>query len=239
MVTMHSTRLGGLDVVITGGSDREGGGEGPCVVLLHGFGAPGDDLVSLSRVIAAPRGTRFVFPAAPLALEMMPGVDSRAWWMIDMEKMQRAIMRGEQRDLTGEVPEGLAEARREVGAMLDELDATMKPSSLVIGGFSQGAMLSMDTALRSARPLAGVVLLSGTLIAESEWLPLLPSRRALPVYQSHGTHDPILPFSIAERLRDEMKRASLDVTWTPFRGQHEIPGVVVDGLGAFLSRVLR
>ena len=38
---MHT--YGGLDVSIAGGPDREGGGNGPVVILLHGFGAPGDD----------------------------------------------------------------------------------------------------------------------------------------------------------------------------------------------------
>src|SRR5580704_2280770 len=54
--SMKLVKLGDLDARVTGGSDREGGGDGPVVVLLHGFGAPGDDLVPLGRVLAAPRG---------------------------------------------------------------------------------------------------------------------------------------------------------------------------------------
>ena len=77
--------------------------------------------------------------------------------------------------------------------------------------------------------------MSGTLLAERDWLPLMSKRKGLPVYQSHGTHDPILPFSFAERLRDEMKNAGLTVTFTQFRGAHEIPGAVIDGVGKFLE----
>ena len=91
---MREAIFGGLRVRITGGSDREGGrkGEGPTVVLLHGFGAPGDDLVPLWRVLDVPREVRFVFPAAPLPLDMGYG-DARAWWLIDMERIERAQLR--------------------------------------------------------------------------------------------------------------------------------------------------
>ena len=74
---------------VAGGTNREGGGQGPVVVLLHGFGAPGDDLASLWRVLRAPTGTRFVFPEAPLSLEAMGMPGARAWWMIDMMRLQR------------------------------------------------------------------------------------------------------------------------------------------------------
>ena len=61
---MRQERFGGLNVRITGGTDGKGGGRGPLVLLLHGFGAPGDDLVSLADVLNVPTGTRFVFPKA-------------------------------------------------------------------------------------------------------------------------------------------------------------------------------
>ena len=47
-------------------------GDGPLVLLLHGFGAPGDDLVSLADVLNVPAGTRFVFPEGPLSLSFGP-----------------------------------------------------------------------------------------------------------------------------------------------------------------------
>jgi len=84
---MKVEQLGGLKVRLTGGTDGRGGGAGPVVVLLHGWGAPGDDLVPLGSEIDAPPGARFVFPEAPLPLQMGIG-DSRAWWMLDIERRQ-------------------------------------------------------------------------------------------------------------------------------------------------------
>jgi len=232
---MRTESLGGLRVRITGGDDREGGGDGPAIVLMHGFGAPGDDLVSLARVVDAPRGARFVFPEAPHAI---PGFgDGRAWWMLDMERIARLAL-GDTADMSREVPAGLAEARARVSAMLDAADQALKPSKLVIGGFSQGAMLACDVALRTERPLAALVMLSGTFVAADEWTPLMNRRTGLPVFLSHGSADRLLPFALSERLRDALASAGLGVTWSPFRGGHEIPPSVLDGLGTFLRRVL-
>jgi phospholipase/carboxylesterase len=235
---VRETKLGPLTVRIAGGEDREGGGDGPAVVLMHGFGAPGTDLVGLWRAIDAPRSVRWVFPEAPLALDsMFPGFDARAWWMIDMMKLQMAMASGAVRDLPKEKPEGLVEARAAVIEMLDALERELAPSALVLGGFSQGAMLATDVALHDPRPLAGLVVMSGTLLAEDEWVPRMASRRGLKMLQSHGSGDPILPLATAELLRDKMLEAGVDVTWVPFRGGHEIPGRVLDAFGGMLRAV--
>jgi phospholipase/carboxylesterase len=237
---MKEIELAGLKLRLAGGSDREGGGTGPMIVLLHGFGAPGTDLVPLWRQLAVPRETRFAFPEAPLSVDLgMPGLEGRAWWMIDLMRLQAALEEGKERDLTREVPEGLAPARERMVAFLDALQAEFPADKLVLGGFSQGAMLALDVALRTERELAGLVLLSGTLLAEDEWRPLLPRRRGLPVLQSHGRDDPLLPFRIAERLRDALREAALEVKWIAFNGGHGIADGVLDELGAFITRVTR
>ena len=235
---MRKTRMGGLDLRLTGGSDGEGGGAGPVVVLLHGYGAPGDDLLGFAQEIKAPHGTRFVFPEAPLELGAGYGA-GRAWWHIDMARLQMAMATGDAaaRD-TREAPEGIVSSREKVVAMLDELDRALTPSRVLLGGFSQGAMLACDVALRTDRALAGLVLLSGSIVCEDEWTPLLPKRRGLPIFQSHGASDPILPMPVAERLKDALVNAGADVRWTPFRGGHEIPLTVLTALNTFVKEVL-
>ncbi|MGH7230198.1 MAG: alpha/beta hydrolase [Nitrospiraceae bacterium] len=236
---MRIERLGGLQVRITGGVDGRGGGNGPLVVLLHGFGAPGDDLVSLSPLLETPRGTRFAFPEGPLSLRMGFG-ESRAWWMLDLEGLQRERAAGRARDLSRDIPAGLSDARTQMIALLGEMEHRLggDPRKTVLGGFSQGAMLALDIALRMDRPFAGLVLLSGTLVAKQEWVPLMPKRRGLPVLQSHGSADTILPFFLAEQLRDLLSKAGLAVEWVPFRGAHEIPDQVLTRMKAFLGRVI-
>jgi phospholipase/carboxylesterase len=170
-----------------------------------------------------------------------PGFDvvGRAWWQIDIARIEMLLERGEARDMSSETPPGIESARDQVMAMLDVVETTMSPRSLLLGGFSQGAMLACDVALRSARKLAGLVMLSGTLLSEGEWRRAMPARKGLKVFMSHGTDDPLLPMSVAERLRDLLAAAQLEVKWMPFRGVHEIPPAVLEKLGEFLGATLR
>ena len=237
---MRHEHWAGVDVCITGGLDRQGSGEGPLVVLLHGFGAPGDDLVALWRYLKVPNDVRFLFPAAPLSLDMGFGGDARAWWMLDMERITQARANGQWDSLSQEIPRGLAPARTQMQEVLSlaQENLSVPTQSLVLGGFSQGAMLSTDLFLHSDIPFAGLALLSGTLIAKEEWLTRLPNRQGLPVFQSHGTDDPILSFSMAQQLRDHIQAAGLPVSWVEFPGGHEIPIQVLEGLSTFLQAVL-
>ncbi len=236
---MHTTQLEGLTVRLTGGTDGNGGGHGPVVMLLHGFGAPGDDLVPLADWITTPMGTRFLFPEGPLSVET--GVsDSRAWWIIDMARIQADRAAGHIRDLSMEIPNGLELARERLLALLKGLPQhlTIDYNKTVIGGFSQGAMLTCDVVLHTDYPFAGLVQLSGNLLAQPVWGPLLPKRKGLPVFQSHGTHDDILPHVGAEGLRDALGTAGIPVDWHSFRGGHEIPESVLTALGVYLGREL-
>jgi phospholipase/carboxylesterase len=236
---MREASVGGLKVRLTGGADGQGGGNGPVVMLLHGFGAPGDDLVPLADVIPAPTGTRWLFPEAPLSLNMGFG-DSRAWWIVDFARIQEDRAAGLIRDLSVEVPQGLALAREHMLGFLKELPRQLPIDykKTVIGGFSQGAMLTCDAVLHTDYPFAGLVQLSGTLLAQTVWGPLMPKRKGLPVFQSHGTQDDILPHIGAERLRDALVQAGLVVEWHSFRGGHEIPEAVLRRLGPFITKRL-
>ena len=237
----HSAQL---DVVVTGGLDGfdgDGSGDGPLVILMHGFGAPGDDLVAIGEALSGsvPPGTRFAFPEAPIDLGPM-FMGGRAWWHIDLEERIRRQALGERN--VREIPEGLHAISASVAALVEGLCERLAPPAgkVVLGGFSQGAMLALDVALRSDVALAGLVLLSGTHIASEEWASFLESggRKGLPVFQSHGYDDPLLPFSTSSDLKDVLVSSGMPVDWLPFRGGHAIPPPVLAGLGAFLTRVL-
>jgi phospholipase/carboxylesterase len=236
---MRQERFGGLSVRLSGGTDGKGGGNGPLVVLLHGFGAPGNDLVPLANVLDVPTGTRFVFPEGPLTLSFGQR-DARAWWLIDMARIAQDQAAGRVRNLSNEIPKGLAPARDTMLAFLKEVERTFSadPRKTVLGGFSQGAMLTCDAMLHTDRPYAGLVQLSGNLLAQPIWNSLMPKRKGLPVFQSHGMQDEILPYIGAERLRDALSRSGLAIEWHRFRGGHEIPEPVLRRLGVFLTKVL-
>ena len=210
------------------------------MVLLHGYGAPGDDLVGLFRVLRVPREVRFAFPEAPLAPPELASYGGRAWWPIDMAALQRAAVGGQPRDRSLESPAGLPAAHAQIVQVLDGLEAELSVAagSLILGGFSQGAMLACDVALRTARPLAGLVLLSSTLLSRAEWQPLMAARAGLPVLQTHGRSDALLPHDRAIELRDLMLEAGLKVQWHDFPGAHEVPSSVISRLNEFCNERL-
>ncbi|HEY8926043.1 MAG TPA: esterase [Polyangia bacterium] len=211
------------------------------VVLFHGWGAPGTDLVPLGQVLAQP-GRLFVFPEGPL---VSPG-GGRAWWHIDMARLLAARDAGNERALRREAPVGLAEARAQVAALLAEVGRRtgVPAAGLVIGGFSQGAMLATDAILTSPGTAGALVVLSGSIVAEETWRDGLRPRPEgasapppAPVFMSHGKGDPVLPFQIADDLHGLLRAAHHEVTWVPFSGGHEIPAPVLSQLQSFLSRV--
>ncbi len=200
------------------------------VVLFHGYGANAADLAPLADALRSERPISWVFPEGPLPIEDYPS--GRCWWPIDMAALQAAQLSGRQRDLTLE-PAGLPAARRAAGEVLKELDVPW--DKLVLGGFSQGAMLAADLALRAPEAPRGLALLSGTLVNAPVWKTLAAARRGMPFFQSHGRMDPILPFGAALKLEALLCEAGLKGRLHAFDGGHGIPSEVLEGLSAFLA----
>ena len=201
------------------------------VILCHGFGAPGTDLVSLGRELmtADPKleNAVFYFPAAPIELD--PSYDARAWWMIDIEKIQQLMASGQTREMRSTSPENLPVCREAIFKLIEHVKQThaLSAEKIVVGGFSQGAMLSTDVALHYPESLGGLIVWSGALICETDWTAAAKFKQqagqALSVVQTHGTIDPILPFSSSEELREMLIDNGHSVKFKKFAGQHTIP----------------
>lgn len=215
------------------------------VVLCHGYGAPATDLVPLAWEVFGRRPAweqmvQFVFPAAPLLLDEMGPGGGRAWWHLDVAALLTAIAAGDVDVLRRTVPEGLADARAALQSTVDALllRDRLKPSQIVLGGFSQGAMLTTDLALRLPDGPAGLAIFSGSLICEDQWRALAPRKAGLPVLQSHGKFDTILPYVGATWLRDLLLESGLQVEFIEFDGDHTITSEVVDHFVMMLDRLL-
>jgi phospholipase/carboxylesterase len=217
-----SAPFGGLEVT-SGGDLAEDERGGTAVVLLHGFGAAGDDLVSLARSLARPR-TRFVVPVGLLTLPN----GGRAWWQLK----QRPAYDAAQELLVDQ--ESLLLARRAVQGVLSTIRERYAPQSLFVAGFSQGAMLSLDVAAQPATQIDRVALLSGALLQPTA---RVLAKRAKPplVFVSHGRQDRVLRFAGAERLVERLNTSGYSVTFRPFEGGHEIPLEIRDALRDFFA----
>lgn len=222
--------LAGLDVQVLDGRDTAGA---PVVVLLHGFEMSADDLAPFGASMGLP--AVFLFPDGPIDLHPDPsGRRRRAWWQIDTAARDAAIAAGVDRDLSNEVPAGLPEARARLVELLDQVAQRWPGRPTFVGGFSQGAILSLDMILRTARRPTGLVLLSGARVDAAGVRPLMPRLAGLPVFHSHGRGDRELSFQAAESLSGELSAAGAEVVWRPFEGGHEIPLLVLRELKKFV-----
>lgn len=209
----------------------------PTIVLFHGYGADAYDLLPLHRVFPAAEGANWVFPQAPLHVDIGFGMTGRAWFPIDVAALEAHLQAGTHRDMSGLVPDGFAQARTAVQSMLAALGVASE--QLILGGFSQGSMLATDLVLRAEKSVRGLIILSGTLLNEAEWRSLAPKRAGLPFFQSHGTADPLLAYHAAERLNALLNEAGLLGKLVSFNGGHEIPQEVVFLLNGYLAERLK
>ena len=203
---------------------------GKLIVLCHGFGAPGDDLVGIgAHLIEASEkvaeSCRFVFPAAPVDLSPMGLPGGRAWWEINMARLAEINQTRDYSQLTSMEPPGMREASLQLADAVRgiQADSGVDDSSMVLGGFSQGAMISTNLVLTHQFHPALLVAFSGTLLCRSEWSSAAAAHRGCPVLQSHGRQDNVLPYEPAESLRDLLSENGFDVTFRAFEGGHTIP----------------
>ena len=215
------------------------------VVLCHGYGAPGLDLVGLGEELwnAAPElaaEVALVFPAAPLALDEIGMLGGRAWWMLDLERLLNNPSRETMLEFRCGIPAGLPDARERIVALVEQVQENLKlsPSQIVLGGFSQGAMLAIDVALNLPEPPAALCILSGGVICHPNWQALSSQRGKLNVLQSHGRRDGILRFSEAQALQAMLVAGGANVDFIAFDGGHEIPPQVIARMADLLKRLL-
>jgi phospholipase/carboxylesterase len=213
----------------------EGPAWAPTLVLLHGYRSSAAEWVQFEPALGVGSVCRFVFPQGPALVAGHAGeAHGHAWWRMALASYVppgRTLP-----DLSRARPSGLVKAAEAVERLTSELRSTAPPrAALVLGGFSQGAMVAGQVAFTSDAPLAAVVLLSVTPVDEVTWRRGFARRRGTPIFMAHGRADRSLSFTAARRLRDEMRAAGLDVTWFPFEGGHEIPSVVIEAMNRFLA----
>jgi phospholipase/carboxylesterase len=188
------------------------------VVLVHGYGADGNDLISLAGEWQdlLPT-TEFVAPNAP---ERVPGAPGGFQWFA----------------LTRRDPEEMARGVRSAAPVLEEfikaeearLGLTREAVALV--GFSQGTMLSLEVGLN--RPVAAIVGFSGLLAAP----PPANMAAAPPILLAHGSADPVIPAGAMLAAASVLGAAGALVQWHLAEGMgHGIDPAGLDLAGQFLA----
>ncbi|MCX7977904.1 MAG: serine esterase [Bdellovibrionaceae bacterium] len=223
-------RLGQIDCI-----ELYAGEAHPWIILFHGYGADADDLAPLAQIIRTQRPFNWLFPQGIEDVPIGPAWMGKAWWKLDISRIENFMRTGTEWDLSEEVPAGLSRARENVDLMLRELK--VPGHRLVLGGFSQGGMLAVDTALRLPENPMGLLLLSTACINKKEWSKLAPKRAGTPYFLSHGREDQVLSFKNGQRLQSLLNEAGLKGPMLEFSGGHEIPPNVIAEASRFLDSI--
>jgi phospholipase/carboxylesterase len=203
------------------------------LILFHGFGADAYDLRSLSEVLIPPKPTHWLFPQGVLEVPIGPGWTGRAWWEIDLAALERAAASGQPRDLSETKPEGLEKVRPRVQEMIAKLEVPW--NRIILGGFSQGAMLATDLFLRAPEAPKGLLIFSGALLNKTEWKELATKRAGSRFFMSHGNQDMVLAHKGAAQLETLLVQSGLKGSLMTFPGGHEIPMAAIQKANQYLA----
>jgi len=203
-----------------GARRRESTGEpAGALVLLHGRGADEHDLFPLLDLLDPARRLLGVTPGGPLHLP--PG--GKHWYTL------------------GGIPTPDAETFHATAPLLAAfLDALPMPMDrVVLGGFSQGAVMSYAMSLGPGRPRpAGLVALSGFLPRVEGW-PLEPERLAgVPVGIAHGTLDPVIGVDYGREAAETLSAAGVDVLRLESAVPHMVDPAWIDPLRRLVAEAV-
>ncbi len=191
------------------------------VILAHGYGSNGQDLIGLAPYLAeALPDAAFVSPNAP---EPVPGYPGGHQWF-PISRLDPALMaagvRGAAASLDGFIDAELARQG-------------LPPSACALVGFSQGTMMSLHVGLRRAEPLGAILGLSGMLADAG------PATSRPPVALVHGSHDEVIPIGALFASLEGLAAAGVPALWRVSYGTGH--SVSEDGLAlgaAFLRDAL-
>src|SRR5262245_61924665 len=157
------------------------GAKPPLLLLLHGYGANEEDLLSLAPYLDG----RFMIVSARAPIVLQPA--SYAWFNLGFTPQGIVVN-----------PDEVMSSRRTIHKFLGEVIEAYEPDpkAVYLMGFSQGAMMSLSLALIDPGSVAGVVAMSGRLAPQT--LGLITDKEALaglPIFMAHGSRDTVIPIN--------------------------------------------
>lgn len=204
---------GSLDVRVLHPCSEQG--DGRSVLFLHGYGASMEHGILMEGLFRRDKAVRWLLPAGPLQV----GEGGRAWY--------------ERQD-----EDSLRKSVQVLGACLNSLEGSegIDLRTLVVAGFSQGAVMAIHLALGYGTSPLGLAILSGCLMGRT-WLEEHWVNRGKPqrIFQSHGVSDGVIIQDEGIRLRDWLRSHGIAVDWHAHQGGHELTATALEGFGRYLD----
>ncbi len=201
------------------------------VIWLHGLGADGHDFEPIVPELGLPPGLalRFVFPHAPMRpVTINMGMRMPAWY--DILQMGGGA----------EDAEGIRASQAALeGLIARECARGVKPERIVLAGFSQGGAVALQTGLRHAQALGGIMALSTYLpLAATLQAERSTANQAIPLFMAHGSQDPMINISRARQSLAALETLGYAVEWHEYPMQHSVCAEEIADISDWLVKIL-
>lgn len=198
-------------------------GPAPLLVLLHGWGSDETDLLGLSN--ALPRNFIVVSVRAPFTRPE----GGYAWYQLQLGNgaFKEAI-------------DQASESAKKLNALLPQLvkEFNADPKRIFLGGFSQGAIMSLRIGLQSPFPVRGIVCLSGRFPPDLDLNKISATQKArIPVFTAHGTEDKVISISDGRTIVQQLKAAGIVVSAHEYPVGHQISKEEMIALKSWLEQL--
>ena len=165
------------------------------------------------------------FQKAPEPADMDPSGLGRTWFSVDVEAFLK------DKDNYNVSPSIF-------DSIVDRAYQALKPlPNLIIGGFSQGAVLTTNLIMKTDLNVKGLIVLSGALLDKERWHKYT-IREGLPFFQAHGYSDTMIKHSRGQKLEVALREYGLIGNLFSFEGGHEIPESALIQLQKFLTSLI-
>eukprot|EP00912_Choanoflagellata_sp_UC4_P002067 UC4_evm1s1316 len=217
------TRLSGLQCKIHKWTGTEAK---LAVIMAHGYGADNDQFEDLARsLVSIDKSLQNIVWVSPMA------PSNNEWFPLQLTEWSQIMMGARGQDAIAQFIRNEIPGMDASSHLLQDLSCqvaqkfNLDAKRVLLGGFSQGAMMAVDASLGLNEGPGGIIVLSGFPLTVDKNYEKLAKKKGLRVFQSHGTSDMILPFFASSWLRDLFKNTGTDLTWVEHSGGHDLGGI--------------
>jgi len=213
------------------------------VIMAHGLGDTGAGWMSLAqnwRRRNKFNEVSFIFPNAPtIPITVNFGMQMPGWY--DFSKLGGGIKLEE--FLQNQDKPGILRSRDYFNTIIkEEVDKGIKPSRIVLGGFSQGGAMALFTGITNAQKIGGIFGLSSYLPLSDQVTDLIPKdcpNKQTPIFMAHGTADMVLKCDYGKKSADYLKELGHDVEFHSYPELgHSADVEEIEDLEKFLHKLI-
>lgn len=200
------------------------------IIWLHGLGADGGDFVPLAEEMNLPVAVRYIFPNAPMQpVTINGGYVMRAWY--DIASPSIAAQQDEM---------GIRASQAELEKLIaQEKQRGSTARNIYLAGFSQGGVIALQTGLRHAERLGGILALSTYLpLADTLADEVSECAMGTPIFMAHGRGDTVIPYLAGQTSAEQLSERGYALEWHEYAMAHSVCMEEVRDIEGWLTRCM-